>query len=111
MRRREPPEPQLSTANPAAESLSRARRARKRQDLRGEITALRQASLFDEYDPVLFTLLGAALIRAGKSQEAAQALKHALWLRERAQDPLRAAVLRQLLACAVAGTSIGSKAA
>ena len=111
MRRREPPQSQQSPAHPASDSLARARKAKKHGDLRGEITALRHASRIDEYDPILFTLLGAALMRAGKPDEAIQALKHALWLRERAQDHLRAAVVRRLISCAIRGLTIGSKAA
>lgn len=85
--------------NPAAQAVERANRARRREDSRGEMTALRQACLLDEWNAALWTRFGDALFRAGKHDEALKALRHALWLRERNDDRRRGRVTQRLIEC------------
>lgn len=58
---------------------------------------LREASCLSEEDARVWTLYGVQAWRMGRRSDAQQALKHALWLRERAKDDARARVLRGLL--------------
>jgi Flp pilus assembly protein TadD len=102
MRRRFPRKLQLAPADPLAEARGRAARAHRRGDDRGEVLALRRACSIEEYDAALWTRLGAALLRVCKHDEALQAFRHALWLRERHGDEGRARVTRQLVECALA---------
>jgi len=59
--------------------------------------------LIDEYDAVLWTRLGDALCRMSRHDDSLQAMRHALWLRERAGDERRARVTRQLIECIARG--------
>lgn len=103
MRRRPPRKLQTSSHDPVAESVARANRARRKGDHRAQANALRQACLIDEYDAVLWTRLGDALFRLARHEESLQALRHALWLRERSGDEPRARVTRLLIACVECG--------
>jgi cytochrome c-type biogenesis protein CcmH/NrfG len=91
---------QTAAIDPIAEAVARANRARRKGDRRGEANGLRQACLMDEYDAVLWARLGDAQFRLGRHDDALQSLRHALWLRERENDPKRASVLRRLIDCA-----------
>ncbi|HVK70302.1 MAG TPA: hypothetical protein VM694_37870 [Polyangium sp.] len=58
---------------------------------------LRQACSQDEWRARTFTLLGALLSKEGHHDEAATALAHARWLRQRAGEAPRAEVTARLL--------------
>src|SRR5688572_28232617 len=77
--------------------VARARKARRRGEERRAIVLLREACARDEWRARTWTLLGVHLGRAGSVQEAERALKHARWLRVRAGEPARAAVVERLL--------------
>ena len=110
MRRRTARKLSIQVADPVAQAAARASRARRKGDRRGEVIALRQACLIREYDAALWTRLGDALFRCSKPQEALQAFKHALWLRERAGDDARAIVTRRLVDCATTGLPLRAAA-
>lgn len=85
--------------------VTQARRLRRKGERKKELTALRQACLLEEDCASAWTLYGARLADAGRRDDAAQAFRHALWLRHRAGDSARerttAAVAARLgLACA-----------
>ncbi len=105
MRRRSARKLQTQPVDPVASALGRARRARRKGKARQEANALREACSRREYDATLWTMLGAAWLRMSRTDDAIMALKHALWLRERAGDSKRAAVTRKLLDCAWRGVS------
>ncbi|MDC3960344.1 hypothetical protein [Polyangium jinanense] len=77
--------------------IYRARKLRRRGDTRGAIVLLRQACSQDEWRARTFTLLGALLSEVGRHDEAAVALAHARWLRQRAGEGPRAEVTARLL--------------
>lgn len=79
------------------ELIYRARKLRRREDTRGAIVLLRQACSQDEWRARTFTLLGALLSEVGRHDEAAAALVHARWLRQRAGEGPRAEVTARLL--------------
>ncbi|HPB97104.1 MAG TPA: hypothetical protein PKW66_14395, partial [Polyangiaceae bacterium] len=89
--------------DPVHRALVRARRARKKGQARHEVHALREACAHEEWDATLWTMLGAACMRQQRWDEAAAALRHALWLRERTDEPKRAMVTRKLLGLAQRG--------
>ncbi len=97
MRRRPARKLQTQTTDPVSAALARARRARRKGQARQEFHALREACALGEYDATLWTMLGAACMRQERWDEAVSALKHALWLRDRAGESKRAAVTRTLL--------------
>jgi len=110
MRRHPARKLQSPTVDPVAEAVARANRARRKGDLRGEVNALRQACLFDEFDASLWTRLGDALSRLSRHDDAMQALRHALWLRERNNDEPRARVTRRLIDRVSQGMPLGAAA-
>jgi len=61
------------------------------------LVALREACLVDESMAWLWTLYGAMLARAGRTEDARRALRHALWLRRTAGDTLRARTTQTLI--------------
>lgn len=81
----------------ATERLEQARRRRAKGDYRRALVLLREACCLSAEDPVLWTLLGVQCWRANRRDEARQAIRQALWLRERMGDARRAHVLRALL--------------
>lgn len=83
--------------DPVEGLIYRARKLRRRGDMRGAIVLLRQACTHDEWRARTFTLLGALLSEEGRHDEAATALTHARWLRQRAGEGQRAAVTARLL--------------
>jgi len=90
--------------DPAEAACARARKARRRGLWRDEVNALRMACSFREDDATLWTLYAFALQRMGRAVEAVEALRHALWLRERCCDGRRASVTRSLLAAMSSGS-------
>lgn len=79
------------------ERLQQARRRRSRGDHRRALVLMREACCLATNDPVLWTLYGVQCWRGNRRDEARQALRQALWLRERMHDERRAHVLRGLL--------------
>ena len=77
--------------------LSRARRLRRRGEQRRAMLLLRDAAYSDRQDAALWTTYADQCLRAGKREQADQALVHAIWLRERQHDAKRAGVTRLLL--------------
>jgi hypothetical protein len=59
--------------------------------------ALREACYFRVSDARLWTLYAMSCVRAGRAQDGTQALRQALWLRERMRDEARAQVTRRLI--------------
>lgn len=98
-------------ADPAEAACVRARRARRRGLVRDEVNALRLACSMRENDATLWTLLAVALQRMSRTAEALEALRQALWLRERAGDSARARVTRELLLAMRSGARLSVKAA
>jgi len=78
--------------------IARARKCRAKGDLRRALVLLREACSLDEWRARTWTLLGVFLAELGQGGEAAQALKQARWLRVRAGERSRAAVMDQLIA-------------
>ncbi len=109
--RRQQAQKNAPPTEPVQAALLRARKARRRGDLRAEINALRLACLHCEYDAALWTLLGAAQARANKMAEAIQALRHATWLRQRDGDTPRATITRLLLERVSIGKTVKAEAA
>lgn len=77
--------------------LRRARRHRRRGEHRKAMLALREACYASDACPRLWTLYAMSCLRAGRSADGAQALRQALWLRQRDRDDARARVTRLLL--------------
>ena len=69
--------------------LVRIRRLRARGETRKGIALLRDACLRHDGAAPLWTQLGALLAAHGRTEEARQALKHALWLRRISGDAPR----------------------
>jgi Flp pilus assembly protein TadD len=70
---------------------------RRKGDLRRAIVSLREACAFDETDAARWAFFGNVLFRRGKRDEAAHALKQALYLRERRGERAKANVIRRLI--------------
>ena len=68
------------------ERLGQARRRRAKGDQRRALVLLREACCLAEDDPVLWTLYGVQSWRSNRRDEARQAIRRALWLRERLGD-------------------------
>lgn len=81
----------------ANERLEQARRRRAKGDHRRTLVLMREACCLAAEDPVLWTLFGVQCWRVNRRDEARQAIRQALWLRERMGDERRAHVLRALL--------------
>ena len=64
---------------------------------------LREACNRDASDALLWTLYAVQCMKVGRRDDAAQALKQAVWLRSRDRDEPRARVTRALLAHVLAG--------
>lgn len=78
--------------------VQRARRLRRRGELRKALVVLREACLTDEYDAATWTLYGALLVTEGRVDDGRQALRHAVWLRRRRGDEARVRSTEALLA-------------
>lgn len=84
-------------ADPIEALIERSRRCRSRGDTRRAVVLLREACARDEWRARTWTLLGALLSALGRASEAASALEHARWLRERAGEQGRASSTRRLI--------------
>ncbi|HYO97901.1 MAG TPA: hypothetical protein VER33_25520 [Polyangiaceae bacterium] len=92
--------PKSSTEPTVDVRVQQARRWRRRGDDRKAMLLLREASFQAGDDARLWTLYAAQCWRMRRHDEARQALRQALWFRERAGDGARARVLRALLLAA-----------
>ena len=81
----------------AEELTARAQRLRRKGELRRAAVTLREACAIDERNAARWVLLGDVLFRMGKKDEAAHALKQAVYLRERAGEKSKANVVRRLI--------------
>jgi Flp pilus assembly protein TadD len=95
--RRCAPNPPLSGESREQALLRRARRFRRRGEHRRALLALRTACLENQGDPRLWTLYAAECARQHRRDDAAHALRQALWLRKRSRDAARARVTRTLI--------------
>jgi Flp pilus assembly protein TadD len=87
----------LDTEARASELAVRARRLREKGELRRASLALREACHLDESNASRWMLYGTVVAQLGRRDEAEQAMRHALWLRERGRDLRRAAVIRRII--------------
>ena len=85
------------TSIPQVSVAGRARRHMRRGEPRKALVTLREACLMDERDASLWTQYGTLLAQVGRVDDAAQALRHALWLRRSAGDAPRARVTERLI--------------
>ena len=81
----------------AEELTSRAQRLRRKGELRRAAMTLREACGLDEENAARWVMLGDVLFRTGKKEEAARAMKQALFLRNRRGDRAKANVIRRLI--------------
>jgi cytochrome c-type biogenesis protein CcmH/NrfG len=81
----------------AEELTARAQKLRRKGELRRAAVTLREACALDEANAKRWALLGDVLFSMGKKEEAADALKQAVYLRERAGEKAKANVVRRLL--------------
>jgi predicted Zn-dependent protease len=86
-----------TTCTAVAMLVARARKHRRRGEMRKALTALREACARDEEAAWLWTMYGALLASDGKANEAAGAFRHALWLRRTAGDASRVRSTQALL--------------
>jgi Flp pilus assembly protein TadD len=84
-------------SDPIEQLVVRARKLRQRGEMRRAVITLREAANRDEWRPRTWTLLGDLLARTGQRAEAARVLQRAQWLRARAGDEARAAVVERLV--------------
>jgi Flp pilus assembly protein TadD len=77
--------------------LRRARRHTVRGETRQAMLAAREACFTCRTDARLWALYGAACRRARRHDEARDAIRQAIWLREREKDERRAESLQRLL--------------
>jgi Flp pilus assembly protein TadD len=86
-----------SVADRADELAARGQRLRKRGELRRAAVTLREACALDERNASRWVMLGDVLFRAGKKDEAARALKQAVYLCEQSGHKAKANVVRRLI--------------
>ena len=91
--------------------LRQARRHARRGDERGAMLALRECCFSARENARLWTLYGFACWRARRQKDAVDALRQALWLRQRNRDEARARVVRTLLKRIESGETPNSKRA
>jgi hypothetical protein len=77
--------------------LRRALRFRRRGEHRRAMVMLREAAYSTPSDAKLWTQYAVACVRLGRRDDAAEALKQAVWLRQRENDEPRLRVTRALL--------------
>jgi Flp pilus assembly protein TadD len=97
MRRPRPKAQPINAETREQSLLNRARRHRRRGEHRKAMLALREACYTSRCDARLWTLYAMSCVRAGRSDDCAQALRQALWLRERENDDARARVTQDLI--------------
>jgi Flp pilus assembly protein TadD len=88
--------------------LRRARKHVVRGESRQAMLALREATFAASNDARLWARYGVQCWRLRKHEEAADALRQAIWLREREQNDGPARVLRGLLVAIEEGRAAGS---
>jgi Flp pilus assembly protein TadD len=86
-----------SIADRADELTVRALRQRRKGELRRAAVSLRAACALDEENASRWVMLGDVLFRAGKRDEAAHALKQAVYLCEQSGHKAKANVVRRLI--------------
>ena len=84
-------------AERARDLTTRAHRFRRKGELRRALVALREACGLDERHPARWLWLSCVLGLLGKRDEAAQAMKQALYLRQKNGEKGKADVIRGLL--------------
>jgi Flp pilus assembly protein TadD len=77
--------------------MRQARRFTLRGETRQAMLAVREACFACRSDARLWALYGAACRRARRHEEAKDAIRQAIWLRERERDTRRADSLQRLL--------------
>ena len=77
--------------------IRRARKHTLRGEARHAMLAMREACFTCESDARLWALYGAACRRARRNDEARDAIRQAIWLRERERDDRRKSSLERLL--------------
>ncbi|MFO0685769.1 MAG: hypothetical protein U0234_27170 [Sandaracinus sp.] len=82
--------------SPAAILLRRARRLAKNGEHRKAALALRERAAITD-DPATWVMAGAMWARARKNDDAIAALRHGMWLHQRAGSPARAKVVARIL--------------
>ena len=102
-RRRSNPGLPSEPSNPLEQRVEQARRQNRRGEPRKALVLLREACFLAGSNARLWTLYAAQSWRMGRLDDTRQALRHALWLRERDHDEPRARVLRTLIDAADAG--------
>jgi Tfp pilus assembly protein PilF len=85
--------------------LRRALRFRRRGEDRRAMLMLREAAYRAPSEAKLWMHYAVACLRLGRRDEAAQALKQAVWIRKRANDEPRLRVTRALLERLLSGRS------
>jgi Flp pilus assembly protein TadD len=86
-----------SIADRADELTVRALRQRRKGELRRAAVSLRAACALDEANASRWVMLGDVLFRTGKKDEAARALKQAVYLCEQSGHKAKANVVRRLI--------------
>jgi Flp pilus assembly protein TadD len=81
----------------AAARLAQALRRRAEGEHRRATVLMREACCLAPEDPCIWTHYGVQCWRTNRRDEARQALRQAIWLRQRRQEHRRAHVLRALL--------------
>jgi Flp pilus assembly protein TadD len=97
-RRAAPASAPVDPDDPVEVLIARARRCRHKGDTRKALVLLREACSFDEWRARTWAIAGALCASLGRNEEAAQAYRQARWLRLRAGERARVAVLDRLLA-------------
>lgn len=100
-----------SSSNDEPREVVLLRRARKhvvRGESREAMLALREAAFASSNDARLWARYGVQCWRLRKNQEAADALRQAIWLREREANEKPTRVLREMLVAIEAGRSADS---
>jgi len=75
----------------------RAQKLRRKGELRRAAVALREACALDEQNAARWASLGNVLFLIGKREEAARALKQAVYLREQRGERAKATAIRRVL--------------
>lgn len=97
MRRNRPEPPNEDVGTPEQQLLRRAKRHARRGEGRKAMLAVKEACFLAPEDARLWALYAYHCWNLRRADEAAHAMRQAIFLRERARDERRAAVLRRLL--------------
>jgi Flp pilus assembly protein TadD len=88
---------QVSPDLPLDQRVAQALKFQRRGDARKAMLILRELCFREASNPRLWTLYAVQCWRMGRRHDACQALRQALWFRERERDEARARVVRALL--------------